>query len=87
MGMAEVRESAAEDGIQLSTDGQTEPLALLVDSDPSAVEFMARALSQAAVEVLVADRIAGPDGAAAVLRVKSGIQCIGARSADRTGAG
>jgi hypothetical protein len=68
MGMAELRESPGEEAIQLSTDGQTEPLALLVDSDPSAVEFMARALSQAGLGVLVSDRISGPDGASALLR-------------------
>ncbi|MBM4238870.1 MAG: hypothetical protein ACKOCF_10335 [Gammaproteobacteria bacterium] len=51
-----------------SSERQPEGLVLLIDSDPSSVEFMARALSQAGVDVLVADRIAGPDGAAAVLR-------------------
>ena len=59
-----------------SSERQPEGLVLLIDSDPSSVEFMARALSQAGVEVLVADRIAGPDGAAAVLRSKGGVTVV-----------
>ncbi len=76
MGMAELRESPGEEGIQLSTDGQTEPLALLVDSDPSAVEFMARALSQAGLGVLISDRISGPVGASALLRSNPAINVV-----------
>jgi DNA-binding response OmpR family regulator len=57
-------------------DRQPESLVLLVDSDPSSVEFMARALSQAGVRVLVADRIGGTGGAAAQLRTHVGINVI-----------
>jgi DNA-binding response OmpR family regulator len=55
---------------------QPESLVLLVDSDPSSVEFMARALSQAGVRVLVADRIGGTGGAAAQLRTHVDINVI-----------
>lgn len=57
-------------------DRQPESLVLLVDSDPSSVEFMARALSQAGVRVLVADRIGGTGGAAAQLRTHVDINVI-----------
>ena len=49
---------------------------LLIDSDPSAIEFMARALAQAGVQVLLADRIGGPEGAATQLRQHGGISVI-----------
>ena len=45
-----------------------EPLILLIDSDPSSVEFMARALTQSAMHVVIADRISGVGGAAAQLQ-------------------
>jgi DNA-binding response OmpR family regulator len=59
-----------------TAERQPDPLVLLVDSDPSSVEFMARALSQAGVRVLVADRIGGTGGAAAQLRMHLGINVI-----------
>ena len=59
-----------------ATERQPEGVVLLIDSDPSSVEFMARALSQAGVEVLVTDRIAGPDGAAVMLQSKAGINVV-----------
>lgn len=43
-------------------------LVLLIDSDPSSVEFMARALTQSAMQVVMADRISGAGGAAAQLQ-------------------
>jgi len=45
-----------------------EPLILLIDSDPSSVEFMARALTQSAMHVVIADRISGAGSAAAQLQ-------------------
>lgn len=58
------------------TDGQRRSLVLLVDSDPSAVEFMARAVSQAGLGVLVTDRIAGPDGANALMSAHPNINVL-----------
>jgi len=57
-------------------ESRPEPLALLVDSDPSAAEFMARALSQGGLGVLVSDRIAGPEGASALLRANPRINVV-----------
>lgn len=73
---AEPRDFIADDGVQVLSEGRAEPLALLVDSDPSAVEFMARALSQAGLGVLISDRISGPDGAAAQLRANPAINVV-----------
>lgn len=71
-------ESSASTGTnEPANDGrQPEGLVLLVDSDPSSVEFMARALSQAGLKVVVADRIGGPEGAAAQLRTQAGINVV-----------
>lgn len=52
-------------------DSPVEVIVLLVDSDPSSVEFMARALTQSDMRVVVADRISGADGAAQHLRTHS----------------
>ena len=65
--------SSTETNETSSVGRQPEGLVLLVDSDPSSVEFMARALSQAGLKVVVADRIGGPEGAAAQLRTQAGI--------------
>lgn len=43
-------------------------LILVIDSDPSSAEFMARALTQSELKVLISDRISGPGGAAMQLR-------------------
>lgn len=57
-------------------DSPPESLVLLVDSDPSSVEFMARALTRSAMQVVVADRITGPDGAAALMRSNPAISVV-----------
>lgn len=71
-----ISERAVAVGDRQATERQPEGVVLLIDSDPSSVEFMARALSQAGVEVLVTDRIAGPDGAAVMLQSKAGINVV-----------
>jgi response regulator RpfG family c-di-GMP phosphodiesterase len=45
-----------------------EALVLLVDSDPSSAEFMARALTQSEMRVVISDRISGAGGASMQLR-------------------
>ena len=73
---ASMGERAVAAGDRPASERQPEGVVLLIDSDPSSVEFMARALSQAGVEVMVTDRIAGPDGAAVMLQGKSGINVV-----------
>ncbi len=69
-------EQPREEESNSPAERHADSLVLLVDSDPSSVEFMARALSQAGLRVLVADRIGGTDGAAAQLRAQAGINVI-----------
>ena len=69
-------DSTAPGAAAAAADNRSEPLVLLVDSDPSAVEFMARALVQAGVGVLISDRIAGPEGASSLLRAHEGINVV-----------
>jgi len=57
-------------------ESTSESLILLVDSDPSSVEFMARALTQSDMRVVVADRISGAGGAAMQLRTNPGINVV-----------
>jgi len=57
-------------------ESTSESLILLVDSDPSSVEFMARALTQSDMRVVVADRISGAGGAAMQLRSNPGINVV-----------
>lgn len=76
MGTSEPIEAVDAEITPTATDGRAEPLALLIDSDPSAVEFMARALSQAGLGVLISDRISGPDGASALLRSNPAINVV-----------
>jgi DNA-binding response OmpR family regulator/predicted transcriptional regulator len=45
-----------------------EALVLLVDSDPSSAEFVARALTQSEMRVVISDRISGAGGASMQLR-------------------
>lgn len=59
-----------------TVDATRESLVLLVDSDPSSVEFMARALTQSEMHVIVADRISGAGGAASQLRSHPGINVV-----------
>lgn len=66
-------ESAERVGRHEST---SESLILLVDSDPSSVEFMARALTQSDMRVVVADRISGAGGAAMQLRTNPSINVV-----------
>lgn len=76
MTVVELRGQVRGPDVPGASDRQPEGVVLVVDSDPSSVEFMARALSQAGVEVQVADRIAGPEGAAAALRTKPDINVV-----------
>lgn len=61
-----------EESIRAESPGKLgqlgETLVLLVDSDPSSAEFMARALTQSEMRVLLSDRISGAGGASMQLR-------------------
>jgi DNA-binding response OmpR family regulator/predicted transcriptional regulator len=72
----ELLEHAREQESDSPAERAGDSLVLLIDSDPSSVEFMARALAQAGVRVLIADRIGGPAGATALLRQHAGISVI-----------
>jgi DNA-binding response OmpR family regulator len=58
------------------SDPLGEALVLIVDSDPSSAEFMARALTQSEMQVVIADRIAGSDGASMQLRTQPSIGVV-----------
>lgn len=62
----------SEDSLRVESPGKLgstgEALILLVDSDPSSAEFMARALTQSEMKVVISDRITGAGGAAMQLR-------------------
>jgi DNA-binding NtrC family response regulator len=62
----------SEDSLRAESPGKLgssgEALILLVDSDPSSAEFMARALTQSEMKVVISDRITGAGGAAMQLR-------------------
>lgn len=61
-----------EESLRAESPGKIGPfgetLVLLVDSDPSSAEFMARALTQSEMRVLLSDRISGAGGASTQLR-------------------
>lgn len=57
-------------------DSPVEVIVLLIDSGPSPVEVMARALTQSDMRVVVADRISGADGAAQHLRTHSNVGVV-----------
>jgi CheY-like chemotaxis protein len=58
------------------SDPAGEALVLIVDSDPSSAEFMARALTQSEMQVVIADRIAGSAGASMQLRAQPDIGVV-----------
>lgn len=62
----------SEDSLRAESPGKLgssgEALILLVDSDPSSAEIMARALTQSEMKVVISDRITGAGGAAMQLR-------------------
>jgi CheY-like chemotaxis protein/predicted transcriptional regulator len=49
---------------------------LLIDTDPSALEYMERALSQTGLSVLATETLNGPDGALALLAARQDIHVI-----------
>jgi DNA-binding response OmpR family regulator/predicted transcriptional regulator len=71
VGQESLRSASAE-----KLDARGESLILLIDSDPSSAEFMARALTQSELKVLISDRISGAGGAAMQLRAHPQIGVI-----------
>jgi CheY-like chemotaxis protein/DNA-binding MarR family transcriptional regulator len=70
----EVLDPQATETLPPSTDGR-KPI-LLVDPDPSSLEYMERALTQMGMPVLTATSLSGPDGALSLLAARQDIHVI-----------